>query len=157
MQDVLTDLSAECENLPVEGVPGVCYAHKVYSKTFFKWVQYITLTQAWFTKFNFFLPLQGISQAAGYIYKKLVNDGILNQALSIVPVGVKMFSCMRCGWDIFFISIARIKVLILMHIIAMLVYEKEKIQICFCGCGCKASCRFILLYNFLKLWMPNNK
>ncbi|XP_056912325.1 diacylglycerol lipase-beta isoform X1 [Takifugu flavidus] len=55
LKDVLTDLSAECENLPVEGVPGACYAHK------------------------------GISQAAGYIYKKLVNDGILNQALSIVP------------------------------------------------------------------------
>ena len=28
-QDVLTDLSAECENLPVEGVSGACYAHKV--------------------------------------------------------------------------------------------------------------------------------
>lgn len=25
-------------------------------------------------------------QAAGYIYKKLVNDGILNQAFSIAPV-----------------------------------------------------------------------
>lgn len=29
LQDVLTDLSAECENLPVEGVSGACYAHKV--------------------------------------------------------------------------------------------------------------------------------
>lgn len=35
LQDVLTDLSAECENLPVEGVPGACYAHKVHSKMFF--------------------------------------------------------------------------------------------------------------------------
>uniref|UniRef100_H3D1S2 Diacylglycerol lipase-beta n=1 Tax=Tetraodon nigroviridis TaxID=99883 RepID=H3D1S2_TETNG len=55
LKDVLTDLSAECENLPLEGVPGACYAHK------------------------------GISQAAGFIYKKLVNDGILSQALSTVP------------------------------------------------------------------------
>lgn len=55
LKDVLTDLSAECENLPIEGVSGACYAHK------------------------------GISQAAGYIYKKLVNDGILNQAFSFVP------------------------------------------------------------------------
>lgn len=30
--------------------------------------------------------LQGMCQAAGYIYKKLVNDGILNQAFSIAPV-----------------------------------------------------------------------
>uniref|UniRef100_A0A3B3UKY9 Diacylglycerol lipase-beta n=1 Tax=Poecilia latipinna TaxID=48699 RepID=A0A3B3UKY9_9TELE len=52
LKDVLTDLSAECENLPVEGVSGPCYAHK------------------------------GMYQAAGYIYKKLVNDGILNQAFS---------------------------------------------------------------------------
>ncbi len=29
LQDVLTDLSAECENLCVEGVSGTCYAHKV--------------------------------------------------------------------------------------------------------------------------------
>jgi len=29
LQDVLTDLSAECENLPIEGVSGACYAHKV--------------------------------------------------------------------------------------------------------------------------------
>ncbi len=26
---MLTDLSAECENLPIEGVSGACYAHKV--------------------------------------------------------------------------------------------------------------------------------
>ncbi|XP_056152875.1 diacylglycerol lipase-beta [Lampris incognitus] len=55
LRDVLTDLSAECENLPIEGVSGTCYAHK------------------------------GMSQAASYIYKKLVNDGILNQAFSIAP------------------------------------------------------------------------
>ncbi|XP_030256622.1 sn1-specific diacylglycerol lipase beta [Sparus aurata] len=55
LKDVLTDLSAECENLPVEGVSGACYAHK------------------------------GICQAANYIYKKLINDGILNQAFNIAP------------------------------------------------------------------------
>ncbi|XP_023278447.1 sn1-specific diacylglycerol lipase beta [Seriola lalandi dorsalis] len=55
LRDVLTDLSAECENLPIEGVCGACYGHK------------------------------GMSQAAGYIYKKLVNDGILNQAFSVAP------------------------------------------------------------------------
>ncbi|XP_061912291.1 diacylglycerol lipase-beta-like [Entelurus aequoreus] len=55
LKDVLTDLSAECENLPIDGVTGACYAHK------------------------------GISQAASYIYKKLVNDGILNQAFTIAP------------------------------------------------------------------------
>ncbi|XP_068613374.1 diacylglycerol lipase-beta-like [Brachionichthys hirsutus] len=55
LRDVLTDLSAECENLPIEGVAGACYAHK------------------------------GICQAATYIYKKLVNDGILNQAFSVAP------------------------------------------------------------------------
>lgn len=55
LKDVLTDLSAECENLPIEGVSGACYAHK------------------------------GICQAASYIYKKLVNDGILNQAFTIAP------------------------------------------------------------------------
>ncbi|XP_056627090.1 diacylglycerol lipase-beta [Triplophysa dalaica] len=55
LKDVLTDLSAECENVTVEGVSGTCYAHK------------------------------GISQAANYIYKKLVNDGILSQAFNIAP------------------------------------------------------------------------
>ncbi|XP_060795610.1 diacylglycerol lipase-beta [Neoarius graeffei] len=55
LKDALTDLSAECENLTVEGVSGAAYAHK------------------------------GISQAAEYIYKKLVNDGILRQAFSIAP------------------------------------------------------------------------
>lgn len=29
LQDALTDLSAESENLPIEGVSGACYAHKV--------------------------------------------------------------------------------------------------------------------------------
>lgn len=33
---------------------------------------------------------QGISQAAGYIYKKLVNDGILRQAFSIAPVSLDL-------------------------------------------------------------------
>ncbi|XP_059387653.1 diacylglycerol lipase-beta [Carassius carassius] len=55
LKDVLTDLSAECENLSVEGVSGTCYAHK------------------------------GISQAAHYLYKRLVNDGILSQAFNIAP------------------------------------------------------------------------
>ena len=30
--------------------------------------------------------MQGMSQAARYIYRKLVNDGILNQAFAIAPV-----------------------------------------------------------------------
>ncbi|XP_052427575.1 diacylglycerol lipase-beta [Carassius gibelio] len=55
LKDVLTDLSAECENLSVEGVSGTCYAHK------------------------------GISQAAHYLCKRLVNDGILSQAFNIAP------------------------------------------------------------------------
>ncbi|XP_037546619.1 diacylglycerol lipase-beta [Nematolebias whitei] len=55
LKDALTDLSADCENLLVEGVTGACYAHK------------------------------GMCQAASYIYKKLVNDGILNQAFSDAP------------------------------------------------------------------------
>uniref|UniRef100_A0AAY4EW58 Diacylglycerol lipase-beta n=1 Tax=Denticeps clupeoides TaxID=299321 RepID=A0AAY4EW58_9TELE len=55
LKDVLTDLSAECENLPIEGVSGACYAHK------------------------------GMCQAAGYLYRRLVNDGILSQAFSIAP------------------------------------------------------------------------
>lgn len=32
------------------------------------------------------ISLQGICQAASYVYKKLVNDGILNQAFSVAPV-----------------------------------------------------------------------
>ncbi|XP_066545751.1 diacylglycerol lipase-beta isoform X2 [Amia ocellicauda] len=55
LRDVLTDLSADCESLPIDGVEGPCYAHK------------------------------GIMQAANYIYKKLINDGILNQAFTIAP------------------------------------------------------------------------
>ncbi|XP_017271738.1 diacylglycerol lipase-beta [Kryptolebias marmoratus] len=55
LKDALTDLSAECENLPVEGVTGACFAHK------------------------------GMCQTANYIYKKLVNDGILTQAFSDAP------------------------------------------------------------------------
>ncbi|KAM8961006.1 diacylglycerol lipase-beta isoform 2-T2 [Pelodytes ibericus] len=55
LEDVLTDLSAECENLHTEGVEGDCLSHK------------------------------GITQAARYIYERLINDGILNQAFSIAP------------------------------------------------------------------------
>ncbi|XP_058477644.1 diacylglycerol lipase-beta [Solea solea] len=55
LKDVLTDLSAECEDMPIEGVSGACFAHK------------------------------GICQAATYVYKKLINDGILNQAFAVAP------------------------------------------------------------------------
>ncbi|XP_043934561.1 diacylglycerol lipase-beta [Protopterus annectens] len=55
LRDALTDLSAECEELPVEGVPGNCCAHK------------------------------GMVQTSEYIYSRLINDGILNQAFSVVP------------------------------------------------------------------------
>ncbi|XP_006637413.1 diacylglycerol lipase-beta [Lepisosteus oculatus] len=55
LRDVLTDLSADSESLPVDGVSGACYAHK------------------------------GIMQAASYIHRKLINDGILNQAFTIAP------------------------------------------------------------------------
>nr|XP_033819613.1 sn1-specific diacylglycerol lipase beta isoform X2 [Geotrypetes seraphini] len=54
-KDVLTDLSADCETLTIEEVQGDCFAHK------------------------------GISQAASYIYGRLVNDGLLNQAFTIAP------------------------------------------------------------------------
>ncbi|KAE8579419.1 hypothetical protein XENTR_v10024035 [Xenopus tropicalis] len=54
LEDVLTDLSADCENLHIEGVTG-SYAHK------------------------------GITQAASYIYRRLINDGILNQAFTTAP------------------------------------------------------------------------
>ncbi|XP_040214388.1 diacylglycerol lipase-beta [Rana temporaria] len=47
--------SAECENLQTEGVEGDCFSHK------------------------------GICQAASYIYRRLINDGILNQAFTIAP------------------------------------------------------------------------
>ncbi|OCT64218.1 diacylglycerol lipase-beta [Xenopus laevis] len=55
LEDVLTDLSADCENLHIEGVTGESFAHK------------------------------GITQAASYIYRRLVNDGILNQAFTTAP------------------------------------------------------------------------
>lgn len=46
------------------------------------------------------LSLQGICQAASYIYKKLVNDGILNQAFSIAPVrGIAEISSLSCSRD----------------------------------------------------------
>ncbi|XP_045065875.1 diacylglycerol lipase-beta-like [Coregonus clupeaformis] len=61
---LLTDLSANCDNLPVEGT---CYAHK------------------------------GMSQAACYIYKKLLKDGILNQAFTIAPVRLLVCVCVFSG------------------------------------------------------------
>lgn len=90
LQDVLTDLSAECENLSVEGVSGTCYAHKVTksltsvstlkSSKHQLWSM-ISLTVCWNVSLS-----QGISQAAHYIYKRLENDGILSQAFNIAPV-----------------------------------------------------------------------
>ncbi|KAM4697444.1 diacylglycerol lipase-beta [Rhinophrynus dorsalis] len=55
LEDVLTDLSADCETLSVTGIEGECFSHK------------------------------GITQAASYIYSRLINDGILNQAFTIAP------------------------------------------------------------------------
>ncbi|EAW55036.1 KCCR13L, isoform CRA_c [Homo sapiens] len=55
LQDVLTDLSAESEVLDVECEVQDRLAHK------------------------------GISQAARYVYQRLINDGILSQAFSIAP------------------------------------------------------------------------
>ncbi|XP_055148316.2 diacylglycerol lipase-beta isoform X3 [Symphalangus syndactylus] len=55
LQDVLTDLSAESEVLDVECEVQDRLAHK------------------------------GISQAARYVYRRLINDGILSQAFSIAP------------------------------------------------------------------------
>ncbi|XP_025719450.1 diacylglycerol lipase-beta [Callorhinus ursinus] len=55
LQDILTDLSAENETLNLECGVQDCSAHK------------------------------GISQAARYVYQRLVNDGILSQAFSIAP------------------------------------------------------------------------
>ncbi|NWH60900.1 DGLB lipase, partial [Geococcyx californianus] len=54
-EDVLTDLSADCEDLTLEDVLENGFVHK------------------------------GITQAANYIYRKLINDGILNQAFTIAP------------------------------------------------------------------------
>lgn len=94
-QDVLTDLSAECENLPVEGVSGACYAHKVIvllnsilSTCLCRCLHHSRGRLLIFQEINacMCLLLQGICQAANYIYKKLVNDGILNQAFNIAPV-----------------------------------------------------------------------
>lgn len=55
MQDILTDLSAESETLDLECEVKDCLAHK------------------------------GISQAARYVYRRLINDGILSQAFSLAP------------------------------------------------------------------------
>ncbi|XP_004440971.1 PREDICTED: sn1-specific diacylglycerol lipase beta [Ceratotherium simum simum] len=55
LQDILTDLSAESETLNLECEAQDCLAHK------------------------------GISQAARYVYRRLINDGILSQAFSIAP------------------------------------------------------------------------
>ncbi|KAM8798638.1 diacylglycerol lipase-beta [Eudromia elegans] len=54
-EDILTDLSADCEDLTLEDVLENGFVHK------------------------------GITQAASYIYRKLINDGILNQAFTIAP------------------------------------------------------------------------
>uniref|UniRef100_S4RYA7 Diacylglycerol lipase-beta n=1 Tax=Petromyzon marinus TaxID=7757 RepID=S4RYA7_PETMA len=50
LRDVLTDLSADCESMQVDGLQQDCYAHK------------------------------GMIQAATFIHQRLVNDGILNEA-----------------------------------------------------------------------------
>ncbi|XP_019493049.1 PREDICTED: sn1-specific diacylglycerol lipase beta isoform X4 [Hipposideros armiger] len=55
LQDILTDLSAESETLDLECEVQDCSAHK------------------------------GISQAARYVYRRLINDGILSQAFSLAP------------------------------------------------------------------------
>ncbi|XP_061456213.1 diacylglycerol lipase-beta isoform X2 [Rhineura floridana] len=54
-EDILTDLSADCENLTIEDVLENGLVHK------------------------------GITQAATYIYRRLINDGILNQAFTVAP------------------------------------------------------------------------
>ncbi|XP_053410470.1 diacylglycerol lipase-beta isoform X2 [Nycticebus coucang] len=55
LQDILTDLSAESEVLDIQCEVQDCWAHK------------------------------GISQAARYVYRRLIYDGILSQAFSIAP------------------------------------------------------------------------
>ncbi|EHB07902.1 Sn1-specific diacylglycerol lipase beta [Heterocephalus glaber] len=55
LQDILTDLSAESESLHLDTDLQDCLAHK------------------------------GISQASRYVYRQLVDDGILSQAFSIAP------------------------------------------------------------------------
>ncbi|XP_030315909.1 sn1-specific diacylglycerol lipase beta [Calypte anna] len=52
-EDILTDLSADCEDLTLEDVLENGFVHK------------------------------GITQAANYIYRKLINEGILNKAFTI--------------------------------------------------------------------------
>ncbi|XP_048351426.1 diacylglycerol lipase-beta [Sphaerodactylus townsendi] len=54
-EDVLTDLSADCESITLEDILENGLVHK------------------------------GITQAANYIYRRLINDGILNQAFTIAP------------------------------------------------------------------------
>ncbi|XP_054851431.1 diacylglycerol lipase-beta isoform X2 [Eublepharis macularius] len=54
-EDILTDLSADCESLTLEDILENGLVHK------------------------------GITQAANYIYRRLINDGILNQAFTIAP------------------------------------------------------------------------
>ncbi|XP_051488097.1 diacylglycerol lipase-beta [Apus apus] len=54
-EDILTDLSADCEDLTLEDVLENGFVHK------------------------------GITQAANYIHRKLINDGILNKAFTIAP------------------------------------------------------------------------
>lgn len=58
-------------------------------------------------------------QAAGYIYKKLVNDGILNQAFSIAPVRsqteVGYYISTTEGIAIFFISVTSLFLFFLLY------------------------------------------
>ncbi|XP_015281684.1 PREDICTED: sn1-specific diacylglycerol lipase beta [Gekko japonicus] len=54
-EDILTDLSADCETITLEDILENGLVHK------------------------------GITQAANYIYRRLINDGILNQAFTIAP------------------------------------------------------------------------
>ncbi|NWX51128.1 DGLB lipase, partial [Steatornis caripensis] len=54
-EDILTDLSADCEDLTLEDLLENGFVHK------------------------------GITQAANYICRKLINDGILNKAFTIAP------------------------------------------------------------------------
>ncbi|XP_077173149.1 diacylglycerol lipase-beta [Paroedura picta] len=54
-EDVLTDLSADCETITLEDILENGLVHK------------------------------GITQAANYLYRRLINDGILNQAFTVAP------------------------------------------------------------------------
>lgn len=42
------------------------------------------------------LSFQGISQAARYVYRRLVSDGILSQAFSVAPVRLSLFFIFHC-------------------------------------------------------------